>query len=91
MLKLATLSLAALLTLASPAYAKPACTKQAAFPGAIEIKGDDLAKFRAVAAGIPEQVDLVLVLKEAPIIVVLVKGCVVGYGVVSRPAKGEKL
>lgn len=97
MLKLATLSLAALLALASPAVAKTAtaappetkakCLAPAKFPDAIRVAGDDLKKFReAVAVGLPEQIDLVLLLKTAPVAVAFVKGCAVGYGVIQLPA-----
>lgn len=97
MLKLATLSLAALLALASPAIAaKKDCLAPGKFADALQIKGDDLKKFREIAAGLPEQVDLVLLLKTAPVAVAFVKGCAVGYGtfVAVAPPKapeGEKL
>ena len=90
MLKLATLSLAALLALATPAIAAPKCIAPAKFPDAIKVSGDDLVKFRKIAKGLPEQVDLVLLLKTAPVALLFVKGCAVGYGVVgpiSAPAK----
>lgn len=96
MLKLATLSLAVLLALASPAIAaKKECLAPAKFPDAIKVAGDDLKKFREIAVGLPEQIDLVLLLKTAPVAVAFVKGCAVGYGVFAVKPKaapeGEKL
>jgi hypothetical protein len=84
-LKLATLSLAALLTLASPAFAANKCITPDKFAGATKIVGDDLVKFREHAKGLPEQVDLVLLIK--PVAIAFVKGCAVGYGVLAPAAK----
>lgn len=92
---LKALSLALLLAFASPAFAAPKteCIKPEKFPNAVRLEGDALKKFREHATGLPEQVDLLLLLDTAPVIVAFVKGCAVGYGV-SVPVKkpeGETL
>lgn len=99
MLKLASLSLAALLAFASPVAAKSThaappdkpekvrCIAPTKFPDAIRVEGSDLIKFREIARGLPDQIDLVLLLKSAPVAVAFVKGCAVGYGQLgTRPA-----
>jgi len=94
-LKLASLSLVALLALASPAPAAVAtskpCIAPEKFPNAIQITGDDLKSFREIAKRLPEQVDLVLLLKTeaAPVAIAFFKGCAVGYGVLG-PVPAEK-
>src|SRR5665811_1341588 len=92
MLKIATLALV-LLGLASPSFAKNTtaappkaeCTAPTAFPSSVKIEGADLVKFKQIAS-LPEQVDLVLLLKNTPIVVLFVKSCVVGYGVIGPVA-----
>lgn len=85
MLKLA-LSLAAILILTTPSFADTKCTAPTKFVGATEIAGDDLVEFKKASTGLPEQVDLVLVLKDAPVLVAFVKGCAIGYGIVTQVA-----
>ncbi len=88
MLKLASLSLAALLSVASPVLAKPPiaapptakCIAPTKFPDAIRVEGAALVKLREIARGLPDQVDLVLLLKTAPVAVAFVNGCAVGFG-----------
>jgi hypothetical protein len=88
MLKIATLSLAALLALASPSFAenttiappKAECIAPIKFGEATRIEGADLIQFREIAKGLPEQVDLVLILKAVPVAITFVKGCAVGVG-----------
>lgn len=97
MLKIATLSLAALLALASPSFAigprivdKIECVAPTVFGDAIRIEGDDLIKFREIAHGLPEQVDLVLLLKDTPVAIAFVKGCAIIAGhPASAPSKPE--
>jgi hypothetical protein len=98
-MKIASLSLAALLALSSPAIAARSnaapeaakaakCTPPEKFPAADRIEGADLKKLRELSAGLPEQVDLVLLLKNSPVAVAFVKGCAVGYGVIELAPKG---
>jgi hypothetical protein len=65
------------MTVAPP---KAQCLAPEKFPDAVKVAGDDLTKFREIAVGLPAQVDLVLLLKSAPVAVAFVKGCAVGYG-----------
>lgn len=80
MLKLA-LSLAALLALVSPAIAqKTECIAPTTFEAAVRVEGADLIKFREMSKNLPEQTDLVLLLKNTDIAVAFVKGCAVVVG-----------
>jgi hypothetical protein len=95
-LKLA-LSLAVLLTLASPSFAKKSdpspdpkkveCIAPDKFGKDVtRIEGDDLVKFREIANGLTERADLVILLKIAPVAVVFSKGCAIGVGHLRAPA-----
>lgn len=96
MLKLASLSLAALLLVVSPPVfasdlpmdggwsllvpVKKECFAPKSFgPDVIRIEGAKLEELRK-ATGLPKAVDLVLILKAAPVMIAFVKGCAVGYG-----------
>jgi hypothetical protein len=98
-LKLA-IPLVALLAL-SPVIAKPTaktaapkteCIKPDHFPASARVEGADLAKLRAMIPEVPPIADLVLVMKNAPVLIVFSKGCAIGYGVVGpKPTpKGEE-
>jgi hypothetical protein len=90
-LKLA-LSLAALLAFASPSFAqKVECVSPDKFGQDVtRIEGADLVQFREIANGLPEQADLVILLKVAPVAVVFAKGCAIGTGHLNQSQPAPK-
>lgn len=94
MLKLASLPLAALLiAISSPTLAVPSkddptppvaqCVSPTRFGDKVtRIEGDALVKFRETATDLADDVDLVILLRSAPLAIAFAHGCAVSFGTV---------